>query len=97
MTTATQNRNAIKAVRNMAIRAGASTEDAERHIMAGADDPGQWSPGATVIIHTEWIWELGSYYDNFDATFDLTDRMNSQGIGGHFEWVNTAVLAFYLD
>jgi hypothetical protein len=72
--------------------------DAEAHYvihrstMFGVDDPGEWSPRATCIIHTEIIPLPGLYMiGNIERWSEASDK-----IPGHFiEHINDAVAAVY--
>jgi len=87
---------ATKTIREMIqVCFGVNKNDAESHILTGKDDPGGWSPDASTVIHAEYF-NFVDYYD-FDSSFELTKLANENGVNGHFEWVNAAVLAFYED
>lgn len=59
----------------------------------GDEDPGQWSPRAAVVIHTESGIPNGAYDDPrvFEKWFAVSDKL-----GTHFcEHVNGAVIAVW--
>jgi hypothetical protein len=68
----------------------------KKAVFTGKSDPGQWSPKALVVVHTEsGIPNPCNYPELYDKWYKINDELKQMGFNLSFEPVNGAVIAFY--
>jgi hypothetical protein len=96
----------LEAVRRAMMKVlGISRATAERHTYTGATDPGEWSPRAAVVVHTEFIGAGDEFIPNpgacdcstadFERWFTIDREVQANGCDLFHEPVNGAVIAFH--
>ena len=71
-------------------------EKAEKHTYLGRDDPGQWSPKAPVVSHTEmFLPSIDEGVGIIEKWSEVNDKLKYFGPGHFVEHINGAVSAVY--